>query len=152
MLVHNLQHVVLLFLVKLLREDNLLVVLYRVIYALGRFLGLLYLLEDFLHLLLHSVNIDVTNDDDTLEIGTIPLFVVVAQSLIWEVIDNLHYTYRQAAAISVAWEDVGKHALLHTHHGAVASAPLLVDDTALAVDLLFIKCKTVGPVVQNPKA
>ena len=150
MLVHQLKHVVLLLLIYLLRENHLFVVINLVVFALGWFLGLLDCLEDLLYLLLHRINVNVTYDDDSLKVGAIPLLVVVAQSLVWEVVDDLHCTDWQAAAVTATGEDVGEHAFLHAHHCSVASAPLLVDNAAFAVNLLLVKCETIGPVMQYP--
>ena len=151
MFVHELQHIVLLLLVNLLREDHLFVVINRIIYTFSRILCLLYLLEDFLYLLLYLIYINITYNDNSLKIGTIPLLVVVTKCLMREVVYNLHCTDWQAFAISAAGEDVCKHALLHTHHSGVASAPLFMDYTTLLVNLLAIECKAVSPVVKYPE-
>ena len=151
MLVHELEHVVLLLLVNLLREYHLLVVINRVINALCRILGFFYLSEDFLDFLLYLLYVDITYDNDTLKVGTVPLLVIVAQCLIREIVNNLHYTYRKTFAVSAVGEDVGKHTLLHTHHRSVASSPLFVYHTALLVNLFSCKSKSVGPVAENPE-
>ena len=44
--------------------------------------------EEVFDFLLHLVNINVAHNYDTLEVWTIPEFVVVAESLICEVVDN----------------------------------------------------------------
>ena len=151
MLVHELQYVVLLLLVNLLRENHLLVVLYRIVDALGGVLCLLYFLEYLLDFLFHIINVNVADNYNTLQVGAVPLLIVVAQSLMREVVDNLHCTYRKAFAVAAAREDVSKHAFLHTHHRSVAAAPLLMDYTTLLVNLFACECKAVGPVTENPE-
>ena len=44
--------------------------------------------EEVFDFFLHFVNVDITNYNNALEVWTIPEFVVVAESLVSEVVDN----------------------------------------------------------------
>ena len=48
--------------------------------------------EDRLYLLLHLVYVNITHNDDCLQVWAIPLVVIVAKCLVREVVYNLHLT------------------------------------------------------------
>ena len=109
-------------------------------------------LEQLLDLGFDVVNIDITHDDQGLVVGTIPLVVVVAQLVVLEVVDHIHQADGHAAAILrtrvQGLELVLEHALL----GIAAQAPLLMNHTALLVDLLVGEQQTTAPVLENQQA
>ena len=55
--------------------------------------------EEFLHLCLNMVNVDVANDDDGLIVRTVPLVIVCTQSLGTEAVDDRHQADGQTLAI-----------------------------------------------------
>ena len=71
----------------------------------------------------------------------IPLLVVVAENLVWEVVNNLHYTDRQTVTVLAAWIELWESALVHAHHSRAACTPLLMDNATLLVNLLAVEDK-----------
>ena len=105
--------------------------------------------EHFLYLALDAVGVNVAHHNDALQVGAVPLLVVVAQGLVGEVVHHLHGADGQAVGILAVFEEHGEHFFVHAHHGSHAGAPLLVDDAALLVNLLRVEGQGVGPVVQD---
>ena len=105
--------------------------------------------EEVLDLTLNLVDIDVAYDDDALEVRTIPFVVVGAQGVIRALVDDLHQSDGEAAAVAA----VGHQFLEVLHEDArearVAHAPFAVDDAALLVDLLAVEREVVAPVVED---
>ena len=71
--------------------------------------------EDFLDALLDLVDIDVAHYDNALEVGAIPLLVIVAQFLRLEVVDNAHKADGEALAVARAGIEF-RQAALHNAH------------------------------------
>ena len=130
-------------------DDGLGVVCHLETDTLGRVDGSRDVFEDALQMVLHLVDVDVTDDDDALEVGTVPLVVVGAQGLMVEAADDFLGADGQAMAVGAVGVDLGKHLLVDAHLGALA---LLKDDTALLVDLLAFKRDEARPVVENEDA
>ena len=136
----------------LLDVDNHLVVIgYWIVDTLGSLLWHWDRREDFLDYLLHLINVEIANNDDGLQIGAIPLLIVVAQVIIREVVYNVHRADRHAVFVLGTFINLW-HSLLHkalNGHSGTTCAPLLVDDTTLLVDLGILKQQIVAPIVQN---
>ena len=80
-------------------DYHALVVGHGVVDALGRVDGLGNLREECLDFLFYLVDVDVAHDDDGLQVGAIPLVVVVAQVLVGEVVDDIHGADGQAVFV-----------------------------------------------------
>ena len=152
MLLEDIGHSVRLFLVLGYGDDRLDIVLNRHIIALSRIYRGSYGTEDLFDLGFDLVNIDVADNHDALLVGTVPFLIIVADSLIREIVYDFHSTDRQAVCIFVVGIYLGKDLFVHTHLGVLAAAPLFVDDTALLVDILTLEKQAVSPVVEDPQA
>ena len=140
-----------LLLVLLYGDNHPLIVGNGIVDALGRMLRHGNLREKRLHLLLNLVDVDVAYYNDGLQVGAIPLLVVVAQVLIGKVVDNLHRADGQAVLILGTLVD-GGHGVLHQPlhgHAGTAIAPLLVYHATLLVYLLVFEQDVVAPVVEH---
>ena len=104
--------------------------------------------EDLLDLSLRVVDIDVTDDDDCLQVGAVPLLIVVAQDLIGEAAYDLHLTDGEALPVLIAREGKVEELLHVAHIPAIAAAPFFFDDTTLSVDLLILEADEATPVVE----
>ncbi len=71
-------------------DNHLFVVGHGIVDALGATLGQRNGREEFLDFLLDLIHIDIAYDDDGLQVRTVPLLVIVAQVLVWEVVDDVH--------------------------------------------------------------
>ena len=132
-------------------DNHLLVVANGIIHTLGTILGQGDGREHLLDLLLHLVHIDIAHHYDSLQVGAIPLIIIVAQVLIGEVIDNVHRANGHAVLILGAGIDLG-HGLLHEPLNGTACpsrAPLLVNHAALLVYLGILEQQVVAPVVEH---
>ena len=140
---------VLLLLVLVDNDDGLVIVGHGLVNNLCGIGIQCHALEQLLDLGLDVVNIHITNDNQSLVVGTIPLVVVVAQLVVLEAVNHAHQTDGHAAAVLRAGiqrlELVLEHALL----GAAAQAPLLVDHTTLLVNLLVGEQQTGAPVLED---
>ena len=140
-----------LFLILLNVNDHLVVIADGIVFALGRILGSWNLREELLDFLLHLVNVHIAHNDDGLQVGTIPLMVVVAQVLIREVVDDIHRTDRHAVFILRTLIDL-RHRLLHQSlHGTSGTSctPFFMNHATLLVNLLVIQQQIVAPVIEN---
>ena len=55
--------------------------------------------EEFLNFYLHVINVNISNNDDSLVVWTIPCLVVVAQHFRLEVVYHFHGAYRHAVSV-----------------------------------------------------
>ena len=135
-------------------DNHLVVVVHGIVNALGGLLGHGDGREHLLDFLFHLVHVDVTHDDDGLQVRTIPLVVIVTQVLIGEVVNDIHRADGHAVFIFCPLIDDGQDIFLHALHGhsRTAGAPLLVDDAALLVNLLIFEQQVVAPVMQYQQA
>ena len=130
-------------------HDGLLVVVHAVVDALGGILGHGDGREHLLYLCLGAVHVDVAHHDDGLQVGAVPLVVIVAQNLVGEVVHHRHQTDGHAVAGTTVGHQCGQLAVQYTHLCRIALAPLLVDDATLLVNLLLIQGEVATPVVQD---
>ena len=140
-----------LFLVLEHSGNHTFVVGHGIVDALGGIDRLGYLREERLDLPFHLVDINVAYDNDGLQVGAIPLLVVVAQVLIGKVVYDVHRADGQTVFIFRTAIDDGHRVFLqscHCHTGT-SRAPLLVDDAALLVYLLVLQQNIVAPVVEH---
>ena len=141
-----------LFLVLINQYNRLLVVVYRIVLAFGS-IGLGgNIRKHFLDLGFDGVHIYIANYHNTLKVWTVPLFIVVSQSLRFEVHNDLHRSDRETSGILRSFEHDWKHLLLEALYGAHTGAPFFVDDSAFLVYFLRVQGQIVTPVVQNQQA
>ena len=114
--------------------------------------------EHVFHLLLHGFvaflagileAVKVADDDDGLQVGTVPVVEEVDDALALEVHDDLFLADGQAVGIARTFEHDGPGLLAETVAVADATAPLLVDDAALALNLLLVEEDVAGPAVED---
>ena len=127
------------------------VVFYIYKVAFGRILGSRYISKNLFEFLLYIVYIDIPNYDNTLEIGTIPLVVEVADFVVLEVVYYFHCTNRHAICILVIGEHFGELSCKHTQACIVSRTPFFVDHPTLFVNLFAVECNVVAPVVHDKK-
>ena len=143
-----------LLLILLDADNHRVVVVHRIVDALGGVLRHGDGGEELLDFPLHLVHVDVAHDDDGLQVGPIPLIIIVAQVLIGEVVYDIHRTDGHTVLILRALVDL-RHGLLHESlHGASGTtcAPLLVDDATLLVYLGILEQQVMAPVVEHQQA
>ena len=132
-------------------DNHLLIVVHRIVFALGSILRHRDGREEFLDFLLHLIHIDVAHHNDGLQVRAIPLVIVVAQVLVGKVIDDIHRTDGHAVLILGALIHLG-HGLLHQPlygTSGTALAPLFMNHAALLVNFLVFQQQVVAPVMQN---
>ena len=88
------------------------------------------------------IDIDIAHDYDTLIRRMVPFFVIVANFLRLEVVDDRHQANRIAHAILRTRIEGGQVALEHTARRRCAHTPFLVNHTALLVDFIGIERQT----------
>ena len=108
--------------------------------------------EHFLYLLFGAVYVNVTNHNDGLVVRSVPLVVVRTQHLGLEVVDYFHSTDRHAPAVLAAGIQLFEVAFEHSLSCGRAQAPLLMDYSALLVNLLGVEGEAVGPVLEYEQA
>ena len=143
-----------LFAVTVRSHNHLIIVADGIINALGGILRCRNLSEKLLNLPLGTVHINVADNNNRLQVRTIPLLVVVAQILIGEVIYNIHRADRQTVLVFRTFVDDGQQVFHHPLRGSRGTpcAPFLVNHATLLVNLLILKQKRVAPVVQDKQA
>ena len=152
MLEHDIYHRHALLLVLVDDHDGFGIVGHQLVHDGSGVLGVGHGAEELLDLGLGLVDIHVTDHDDTLVGGMVPLLVVVAQFLGLEVVDDRHQSDGVSFSVLRTRVELGEVALEHAAAGRGAQAPLLVDDTALLVYLLGLQQQTVCPVAQDEQA
>ena len=123
--------------------------LYKV--AFGRIFGSRYVSKNLFEFLFYIVYINIPNDDNSLEIGTIPLVIEVADFVVLEVVYYFHCTNRHALCILIVGEHDGELSCKHTQACIVSRTPFFVDYPTLFVNLLAVECNVVAPVVHDKK-
>ena len=71
-------------------------------------------LFDFLH---DFIGVNVAHDDDALKVWAVPLLIVVAQFLRFEVVNHFHRSDREAVGIARAWIERWQVAFEDAHCG-----------------------------------
>ena len=102
-----------------------------------------------LDLVFYGIHVDVTDHDDRLIIGAVPLVVEVLQLLVVEALQSVEVADQVAVLVFCVLTERLKHLHGRTPRRAVAGAQLLHDDAALGVDLLRFERDEVRPVVQD---
>ena len=114
--------------------------------------------EDILHLLLHTLGtldalifkvIHVADDDDGLQVGTVPVVEEVDNGLAFKVHDDLFFADGQTVGIERALQHDGPGLLAETVAVTSIAAPLFVDDTALTLKLFLVEEDIAGPTVED---
>ena len=107
--------------------------------------------EEFLHLCLPLVRVDVADDDDCLVCRVIPLILLVAQTVGVAVVDDVHASDDGACAIAAVRIEVWQSLIEQALWCSVA-AVLVVDDVTLLVELLLVEGQSFRPVAQQKQA
>ena len=108
--------------------------------------------EGLFDFLFYRVHVDVAHDDDALQVGTVPLVVVVADGLVGEVVDDVDAADGHTVGVLGVGVHHGLRFRVEAHDAAVTAAPLFVDDAAFLVYLLVFQQYGVAPVVQDEEA
>ena len=139
-LVHDSKDVVVLLGVTGYSHQGFLVVLNWEIYAFCFILGVMDIRPKSLNLLLHSIDINISDNENTLQVGTIPLVIVVTQFVVGEIVNHRHQADRHTLGITIAGDKLRKDGFVHTESGTCSSTPLLMNHTTLLVNLITIEC------------
>ena len=91
---------------------HLLVVRYRIVSALWGTCWYRVVIKEALYLGFNLVHIDVAHNDNSLQVGTIPLVVIVAQNIVMERIHHFYMSYRQTVGI-LRTGVYHRHGILH---------------------------------------
>ena len=152
-MLHEHDHLVDTHLLVLLEDvDGFLVVGHLLGHHLRGFGANLDAAEEFLHLLLEVVHVNVAHHDDGLIVGTIPLLIVFLQRLGLEVVDDAHQADGHAHAVLRAGIELGQRAGNHALRGAFAQSVLVVHHVALLHYLVLLQQQAVAPVLQDEHA
>ena len=143
-LVHHLHDVHLLFLILVNHDDGFGVVRHLFVNHLSR-IGSRSRnsAEHFLNLLHGVVHIDVAHHNHGLVVGAIPFLIVVADFVVFEIVDHAHQADRHTLAILRAWVELFEVAFEHTLACRRAQTPFLVNHATFLVDFLALKQQTV---------
>ena len=96
-----------------------------------------------------GIDIDVAHHHDGLQIGAVPFAIVVAQSLIREVVDDGRVANHIALGILRAREYVGVGLFPHTPAGSGTRTPLFANDTAFGINLVAQQRQGTRPIVHH---
>ena len=135
----------------LYRHYHAVAAVYGVVDALCRVLGGGNFAKEPFDFGFHAVYIYVAHHNHRLEVGPVPLVIIVAQVLIGKIADDVHIAYRHAVLVLGAAVYLGHHALhesLHRHARAPV-APLFAYHATLLVYLLVLEQYVVAPVVEH---
>ena len=80
-------------------DQRFLIVCYRIVNTFGRVYRSFYVFEYLFQLGFHFFGVDVTDDNDSLQIGTVPFSIVITDILIREVVDNVNTADRHTVGI-----------------------------------------------------
>ena len=80
-------------------DQRFLIVCYRIVNTFGRVYRSFYVFEYLYQLGFHFFGVDVTDDNDSLQIGTVPFSIVITDILIREVVDNVNTADRHTVGI-----------------------------------------------------
>ena len=70
-------------------------------------LGSRKLTENRFYFLLHLFDVNVSHDNNTLKVRTVPFIIICSQHLWLEVVYNAHQTYRKSFGIFASWHQDG---------------------------------------------
>ena len=137
----------------ILFDDNnrFFIIIYRIVNPFSCIRLCRYIGKHSLNFRLNSVYIDITYDNNTLQIGTIPLFIVISQSLVFEVHNYIHCTNWEAVCIFCTDKHLRKHFFLHTLHCTHTCTPFFIDNATFFIYLFRIECQVIRPVMKNEK-
>ena len=93
--------------------------------------------------------IQITDDDDRLVVGTVPLVVETLQGIVLEALQSVEIADQVAVLVAGSLAESLQELHRRAPRGAVARAELLHDDAALGVDLFGLQRDEVRPVVQD---
>ena len=111
--------------------------------------GHLVVVEILFNFGLDGVDIDVANDDDSLQVRTIPVLIETDDGGTLEGLQHLFGSDGDTVGIARILEHNGPVLLLQTVLSTEAAAPFLDDDTALGVDFLGVHQKLACPAVKD---
>ena len=101
------------------------------------------------NLSLHGVHVDVANDDDGLQVGTIPVIVEAGDDGALEVADDLLKTDGQTVGVAGAFQHDGPSGLAQTLLGTETTAPLFEDDATFVLNLVLVEQQFGSPAVED---
>src|SRR5690554_5293381 len=109
--------------------------LYAHFLPFGSFFLYLHIGKETRNFFLHFYRIDIADDDDRLQLRSVPAFVEVPDELMFESCDYSFGTYRKSFGIQRTIEKHRKVLVLHTLLSSAVAAHLFHDDTAFFVNL-----------------
>jgi len=134
-------------------HDGLFVVGYGEVDALGRIHGSGDVGKHLLQAALDLIHVDITDNDDALEVGTIPFLIVGAQELMIEIGHNfLGADDGHGDAVRAVGIDLRQNLVVDTRLGVQSLTHLLQDDATLVLDFIVFKGDEARPVVQHEEA
>ena len=136
---HNLSHIFILLLIRAESDNRLFIVGHREVNPFCRIYRLLNLWEQFLDLTFYTVHINVTHHNYTLQVRTIPLLIIVAQSLMRKIVHHFHGSYRKTVSVSAVWIYLWKQFLHYSHIRWQLASPFLMYNGTFLVYLLTFK-------------
>ncbi len=104
-------------------------------YDIGHF----YRSESLCNFLLHKIYVNITYHNNSLLVGAIPCFIIVAYFLWLEVVNYVDSADRKTIAISAVGIYLRKKFLKYTHLSDHATAPFLMDNSTLLINFLRVK-------------
>ena len=133
-------------------DKRFLIVCYRIVDTFGRIYRSFYVCEYFFKFGFNFIYVDVTYNNDTLQVRTIPFGVIIADILIREVVDNVNASDRHTVWIF----RIRIHRRLcighDTEHAAVTASPFFADYATFFVYFLVSKVDGTRPVVKDKQA
>ena len=108
--------------------------------------------EQGLDLGFHLVHVNVTHDDDGLQVGTIPVVVEVFDDLVVEVLDDVEQSDGHTVGIAGVLHQDGPPLLAHTVVGTESEAVLFGDDASFGIDFSVVVEQAVRPAAQDLQA
>ena len=132
-------------------HNHAFIVGHGVIGALGWVLGHGNGREQLLNLGLDGVYVDVAHHHNGLQVGAIPLVVIVFEVLIGKVVNDVHRAYGHAVFVFRALKNGGLQLFVHALRGHFrpARAPFFVYHAAFFVYLLILQQQVVAPIVED---
>ena len=108
-----------------------------------------YICPETFDLRLDSIDIDVPDHDDSLIVRSIPFMVVIAERLVFKVVDYCGVADHVAFGILRAGIHFGVHLFPYTAAGSTSGTPFLQNDTTLRINLFVQQQQSAAPVVHH---
>ena len=105
--------------------------------------------EVFVDFGFHGVDVDVANNDDGLEVGTIPIVVEAGDDRAFEGADDFFKADGETVGIFGAFEHDGPSGFAEAFLGTETATPLFEDDATLVFDFVLFKEELGSPAVED---